>query len=50
MFVYLTAIDLAIFTGMTGMTRIKRPPGEMVNDKIVLGIEAMTCMECFNVT
>merc|ERR1719495_3114155 len=47
MYVYLSAIDLASFTGMT---RIKRPPGAMVNDKIVLGMEAMTCMECFNGT
>merc|ERR1719495_1220350 len=47
MYVYLSAIDLVSFTGMT---RIKRPPGAMVNDKIVLGIEAMTCMECFNGT
>merc|ERR1719495_1046652 len=45
MYVYLSAIDLA---SSTGMTRIKRPPGAMVNDKIVLGMEAMTCMECFN--
>merc|ERR1719315_982723 len=35
---------------MTRMTCIKRPPVEMVNDKIVLGIEAMTRMECFDVT
>merc|ERR1719495_2512839 len=47
MYVYLSAIDLA---SSTGMTRIKRPPGAMVNDKIVLGMEAMTCMECFNGT
>merc|ERR1739844_764911 len=32
------------------MTCIKRSPGEMVNDKIVLGIEVMTRMECFDVT
>merc|ERR1719495_2200649 len=47
MYVYLSGIDLA---SSTGMTRIKRPPGVMVNDKIVLGMEAMTCMECFNGT
>merc|ERR1719370_2354807 len=47
MCVYLSAIDL---TSSTGMTRIKRPPGAMVNDNIVFGMEAMTRMECFKVT
>merc|ERR1719466_175838 len=47
MCVYFSAIDLTI---STGMTRIKRPPGAMANDKIVLGMEAMTRMECFKVT